>query len=479
MKQMTIGLRVSILAGVLCLLTAGISIYTSYSLRDLEGDVMGITEDTIPGLIHAGSFNAGQNENQILVAMLYAAETEEEVRLLKAEQVAKTEKNNQHLKAYESAISTEEERGLFNDLVAARAVFQKTRAEYYQLLTTNKPAARAFLFSQLKPAYAIYSTNGDKLVEYNARRGRERSADVKAQISLNERIILVSATASLVFGILFSVVNIRSITRRLKEIITTLTDGSDQTVSAAGQVSSSSQSLASGASQQAASLEETSASLEEIGSMTHRNADNAGKAKELAAQARNAVDTGVNDAAEMNAAMDQIRESSDDIANIIKTIDEIAFQTNILALNAAVEAARAGEAGAGFAVVADEVRNLAQRAAAAAKETSGKIEGAISRSARGSDLNRKVSSSLGEIAARVREVDALVQEIAIASKEQSQGIGQVGTAISQMDKVTQGNAASAEESASAAEELNAQAHTLRGIVVELAALAGVQASRGS
>ena len=152
---------------------------------------------------------------------------------------------------------------------------------------------------------------------------------------------------------------------------------------AAGQVSSASQSLAEGASEQAASLEETSSSLEEMSSMTKRNAENAQKANELAKQARAAADTGVGDMQAMNAAMDAIKASSDDIAKIIKTIDEIAFQTNILALNAAVEAARAGEAGMGFAVVADEVRNLAQRSAQAAKETAAKIEGAVSKTAQG------------------------------------------------------------------------------------------------
>ena len=261
--------------------------------------------------------------------------------------------------------------------------------------------------------------------------------------------------------------SIRSITGPIREVSSVLLAGAEQTTSAASLVSTSSQSLAEGASKQAASIEETSASLEELSSMTKRNSENSQKANDLAKQARTAADKGVVDMQAMSTAMDAIKASSDDIAKIIKTIDEIAFQTNILALNAAVEAARAGEAGLGFAVVADEVRNLAQRSAQAAKETAAKIEGAIAKTGQGVGISKKVAETLNEIVSKARQVDELAAEVAGASREQTQGITQINSAVGEMDKVTQSNAANAEESAAAAEELNAQAETMKQSVMGL------------
>jgi methyl-accepting chemotaxis protein len=174
----------------------------------------------------------------------------------------------------------------------------------------------------------------------------------------------------------------------------------------------------------------------------------------------------------MTGAMNDIKTSSDDIAKIIKTIDEIACQTNILALNAAVEAARAGEAGMGFAVVAEEVRALAHRSAQAAHETADKIEGAITKTAQGVEISQKVASSLTEIVQKVRQVDELVAEVSTASREQSQGVTQITTAVARMDKIVQTNAAGAEESAGAAQEHDVQSHALQKAVGDLLQLVG-------
>jgi methyl-accepting chemotaxis protein len=268
------------------------------------------------------------------------------------------------------------------------------------------------------------------------------------------------------------------IVRELLVIVADLVNISKSSANAASQVSSASQSLAEGAGEQAASLEETSSSLEAMSSVTQHNAETAQRANDLAKQANSAADKGMGDMQEMSAAMEAIKTSSDDIAKIIKTIDEIAFQTNILALNAAVEAARAGEAGMGFAVVADEVRNLAQRSAEAARETAAKIEGAISKTGQGVEISRKVSETLNEIVAKARRVDELVAEVAVASHEQTQGITQINAAIIQIDKVTQANAANAEESAAAAQELNAQEAAMKKSVAELLRLVGGDRQNG-
>lgn len=298
---------------------------------------------------------------------------------------------------------------------------------------------------------------------------------------LGKSLLTQGAVCSLlllaVVGLVVTLVVWQQVARPLDQITCAIGTEAADLEHAAGQVSDSSKSLANGASEQAASLEETSASLEEMSAMTKRNADNAKSASESATQACRSADTGAQRMTALRDAMSGIKSASEDITKILKTIDDIAFQTNVLALNAAVEAARAGEAGLGFAVVAEEVRNLAQRSAQAARETADKIEGSVAKSHVGVEITAEVSTSFTEIQTRVRQLDQLIGEIARASSEQQQGISQVTTAVAEMDKVTQQNAASAEESASAALQLNKQSGNLKDTVAELACLVRGSATR--
>jgi methyl-accepting chemotaxis protein/methyl-accepting chemotaxis protein-1 (serine sensor receptor) len=276
---------------------------------------------------------------------------------------------------------------------------------------------------------------------------------------------------------LASVSTIRSLNKDLTSVVVVLSRSAVQVASASSQIASSSQGLSQGSSEQAASLQEVSASMEEMTAMTRRNAENSSEATAMMAETVSQVALSNKALQEMMMSMTAIRQSSEKVGRINKTIDEIAFQTNILALNAAVEAARAGEAGMGFAVVADEVRNLAQRSAVAARDTADLIEEAITNSSEGARRLEQVASAIRGITDSAGKVKSLVDEVNEASKQQTEGIAQAATAVTQVSTVTQSAAASAEESAAAAQELSAQSQTVSELIRKLESMVGAHAER--
>jgi len=304
--------------------------------------------------------------------------------------------------------------------------------------------------------------------------GLEKSAkaDVESMQGSLWRSVLSAAAAVVLIGLVIAWLISRLVTKPLKLTIDNLSHGSDSIISASSELTQSSAKLAEGANDQASSLEEVSSSLEELASVTQQNADNTREASSLAVKARESAESGNASMSRMSEAIAAIKESSDKTANVIKTIDEIAFQTNLLALNAAVEAARAGESGKGFAVVAEEVRALAQRSAGAAKNTADLLETSRAKAVHGVAAIEEVASEFERIYARVQKVTELINGIAEASREQADGIQQISTAVSEMDGVTQQNAAASEQFTATSQGLLNQADALNQAVIVLKAILG-------
>lgn len=277
--------------------------------------------------------------------------------------------------------------------------------------------------------------------------------------------------AGFVGGVAWVVIR-KSVTGPLNRIIRNLSESAEGVFSAAVQESSSSQSLARRSSQQAASVEEVSASIDEMASMTKMNADNAGQAHKIMEASLALIRKTDEIMSELTDSMSDILAASKETSKIVKLIDEIAFQTNLLSLNASVEAARAGEAGAGFAVVANEVRNLAMRSAGAAKDSSDLIQGVTQKISNGNQITCRTLEAFKEVADNIESVKTLMAEIAAASDNQDQGIGQLNTVMGEMDHATQENAAAAEEAACFSQKMNEQARQMKQMVSELTLLMG-------
>jgi len=474
-KNMTVGKKIGLGFTIILLLATILAGVGILQIRKVDTGIMDLGEVHVP-LTEAVAAIDSAATNQNLQVSLYSIHKEEEQLNKFADSDAEVDQCLAKAKEIINGDRDLVEAGWVTkvDAIAqAHDAFVESCLNLIKVVKSNGDAQQiGSAADEIEKVYKPFMTKIDEFLSVNSEEANTVAQNAMASADTAVTWMIAIGIAAVITGAVLAFFIARGVIRALKRVIDNLTEGAEQVASASNQVSAASQSLAEGSTEQAAGLEETSSSLEEMSSMTKQNADNAQQANTLASEARKAADTGTESMSRMNTAINDIQKSSDETAKIIKVIDEIAFQTNLLALNAAVEAARAGEAGKGFAVVAEEVRNLAMRSAEAAKNTANMIEESVKNSKNGVDIAAEVGKVLEEIVQGIGKTTDLVSEIAAASAEQAQGIDQVNTAVAQMDKVTQQNAANAEESASASEELSAQAESMNEVVNELAILVG-------
>ncbi|MCP5287377.1 MAG: MCP four helix bundle domain-containing protein [Burkholderiaceae bacterium] len=501
-KNLRIGTRLAGGFGIVILAGLLVAAYGRMVLGTVADELHLVTEDRIVKVHQVRDIR--DNVNVIARSLRNLALTEDEARM--AAEVRKIEEakagNAQLVQALESAITSTQGKALLAGAAQARQAYNPLVEEAIRLGRANDLiAASDFINNQLQGPQDAYFASLKKLIDFQDQLTRESKANVENTVSTASLLMLLVAGAAAVGGAFVAWLSARSVAvplaravaatdriaqgdlsthisvdsedevgqlqsalvrmqGNLARIVTDVRSGSDSIATASSQIAQGNQDLSSRTEEQASSLQQTAASMEELGSTVKQNADNARQANQLAQGASEVAAKGGEVVAQVVDTMRGIQASSQKIADIIGTIDGIAFQTNILALNAAVEAARAGEQGRGFAVVAGEVRTLAQRSAEAAKEIKRLITDSVERVESGSALADQAGTTMDEVVGAIRRVTDIMGEISAASAEQSQGVGQVGEAVSQMDQVTQQNAALVEESAAAAESLKHQAQAL-------------------
>ena len=458
-----------------CLILGGglVGWYSSYLLSSDLGDVYGTR---IPALKDLAMISEARTaiqkaERSILIPEIFKDESEKTRQMTALDNDWKTA--DQGFKGLDSLSKTKEEAGLWSNLKTAWDNWRKEHNQVVEFLKTDK-RGDALAYSTGKAREAL--GNVDKLLKdaiaLNMKLSEEQGKHAAATAKWTSLVTSIGTLAGVILAVALGIFFANYITRPINKVISGLSDSAFQMASASGEISSTSQSLAAGASESASSIEEASSSLEELSALTKQNVervDDLFKSGATTFQLQKACHKSLREA---NDCIKKTGEAGEQASKITKNSDDIAFQINLLALNAAVEAARAGEAGAGFAVVADEVRNLALRSAEAARNTDAIIGETLSNLEKGIALVSRALEefySMGEVGKTTFE---LIKQVGETTKEQAVGIEHINRAISEIDKVVQANAANAEESASASEEMSAQAEQTKSYIQNLIEVIG-------
>ena len=472
LKNFRIGVRLAIGFSVMIVLMGIVGFAGFESARKINTNLGQIFKVRLPSIDYL--VEADRDLQQLLVAersMIFANVQDDVFKELTKEYETNLTQAEERWNKYKALAATPEEKEIIPLYEKAREAWKALSRKIVDGRASDTRDGRReaidLTLGMAKQKFEEMRGPLDKLTEINLKAAQSDHEEAAGAYGRMIKTLLGVTGAGILVGIVLMWSITGGVTKTLKTAISGLGEGADQVAAASGEVSSASQQLAEGASQQAAGMEETSSSLEEMASMTNQNAENAGQANQLMGEADQVIRRANNSMSQLTTAIGEIASANEETQKIIRTIDEIAFQTNLLALNAAVEAARAGEAGAGFAVVADEVRNLAIRAAEAAKNTANLIDVTVRKSKEGSMLVKETEKDFGAVTSIVNKSGELVGEIAAASREQAQGISQINKAVAEMDQVTQRNAANAEESAAASEEMNAQAVQMKEFVGQL------------
>ena len=503
MSKLKISTRLALSFGLIIVLLAMVAFVSVSRIRNINASTEKILDDRYVKVMLANTIQSEVNiQARLLSIAIIGANDADEVSSNLAKVQASRKKNEELLARLKAMINTPKGQELLQAVMTSRESYARTRDANIKLLQEGKAeTAGIFLLTQLRYPQEKFLTALAAMAGFQeslmAAEGKQALANGRLAIILSLSLSIAATLIAIVLAILIS----RSISRPINEavkvaqrvasgdlsgsidargtdetglllralkemndnlqgIVARVRHGTDAIAHGSREIASGNMDLSSRTEQQASSLEETASSMEELTSTVKQNGENARQANQMAQSASSVASKGGQVVAEVITTMDSINASSKKIVDIIGVIDGIAFQTNILALNAAVEAARAGEQGRGFAVVATEVRNLAHRSAAAAKEIKILIDDSVQQVNLGSNLVNQAGSTMQEIVSSVRRVTDIMAEITSASNEQEAGIEQINQAITEMDAVTQQNAALVEEAAAASEALQDQAGIL-------------------